>query len=273
MRSACQANPDLDQMLYDVIDRLDAEPAQITVRNLLDGAEYEMALTGEAVLGNLGGWLYQTSVIPLLPKTIHDLYNGDYQLMQQLTSINLTTISLITRGVMVSVMCQDDLTGRTLEDLLRVRESLPPALVSNVSEDVLRKYGIFSLCAAWPVEVGEPAFKEPVSSDVPALILSGEFDPVTPPDYGRLVAAHLPNSFHYELPGVGHGPLVATECSTQMAAAFLSDPTTEPDSSCLADLGLEFIYTTESGAVGHGERDGGRFRNPLRRAGRLDPRR
>ena len=146
------ANPDLDQMLYAVIEQLNASPVPITVRNPVDGKEYEMMLTGEAVLGNLGGWLYQTTVIPLLPKTIHDLHNGDYRLIEQLVGINLAMMNLITRGVMLSVMCQDDLTGRSPDDLLEVREGLPDALVSTVSEDVLLDVGIFGLCEAWPVD-------------------------------------------------------------------------------------------------------------------------
>ncbi|NJL54321.1 hypothetical protein HC928_03415, partial [bacterium] len=56
--------------------------------------------------------------------------------------------------------------------------------------------------------------RELVRSDVPTLVLSGEFDPVTPPVWGNLIASELPNSFAYTFP-TGHG-VIASECPQQL---------------------------------------------------------
>jgi pimeloyl-ACP methyl ester carboxylesterase len=82
----------------------------------------------------------------------------------------------------------------------------------------------------------DPVENMPVVSDIPALVLSGEFDPITPPEWGRAVAADLSNSFFFEFPTVGHGVIRSDTCARDMALAFLNDPTTEPDSSCMTDL-------------------------------------
>jgi pimeloyl-ACP methyl ester carboxylesterase len=59
-------------------------------------------------------------------------------------------------------------------------------------------------CADWPVGTIHEDFKQPVESDVPVLLLSGEADPITPPLYGDQVAAYLQNALHIVNPGQAH---------------------------------------------------------------------
>jgi pimeloyl-ACP methyl ester carboxylesterase len=59
-------------------------------------------------------------------------------------------------------------------------------------------------CAAWPQGVRPDGFRQPLTGNVPVLILSGEFDPVTPPRYGEQVPKNLPNSRHLVVRGQGH---------------------------------------------------------------------
>jgi len=80
-------------------------------------------------------------------------------------------------------------------------------------------------------------------SDLPTLILSGEYDPATPPDYAYELAATLHNSAVVELRGHGHGELYASDsppgqsnCAMNVMAQFVDDPAREPDSSCAALL-------------------------------------
>jgi TAP-like protein. len=48
-------------------------------------------------------------------------------------------------------------------------------------------------------------YREPVSSNLPVLIFSGNLDPITPPQRGEEVAKYLPNSRHVVIPEAGHG--------------------------------------------------------------------
>ena len=45
------------------------------------------------------------------------------------------------------------------------------------------------ICGRWPVGVVDADFKAPLTSDAPALLLSGEHDPATPPAYASDVMA------------------------------------------------------------------------------------
>ena len=74
--------------------------------------------------------------------------------------------------------------------------------------------------------------KEPVVSRIPTLVLTGQYDPITPPAWGQLAAETLGNSFYYEFPGFGHGVSFDGPCGLDIVLEFLSDPSKEPDSSC-----------------------------------------
>ena len=76
------------------------------------------------------------------------------------------------------------------------------------------------VCARWPVAPVPAAWRTPVRSDVPALLLSGEADPVTPPRWAEAAARHLPRALHVVLAGQGHGTLVRG-CVPRLVADFL----------------------------------------------------
>ena len=91
------------------------------------------------------------------------------------------------------------------------------------------------LCAMWQAEARPPLANSPVQSDIPALLLSGNFDPITPPSYAEMADETLSASYSYVLPHVGHGVLRSDDCGLQIALEFISKPEIEPDSSCIAE--------------------------------------
>jgi pimeloyl-ACP methyl ester carboxylesterase len=111
---------------------------------------------------------------------------------------------------------------------------LPPAIAEHYL--FLFPFWKFSLCEAWEIEPADPVVKEAVVSSVPALILAGQFDPITPPKWGRLAAETLSNSFFYEFPNMGHGVMDSNRCALEIGLQFLDDPTVEPDAPCMEEL-------------------------------------
>ncbi len=239
---ACNtAYPDLQNVLFNIVEEFNQEPYPVSLTNPLDGARYEALMSGDMIFNNLVFFLYQTPIIPTLPKAINDVANGNYDLMVKLSSVKLAAYDAISRGMSFSVLCTDDLIERTPEDYLNVRAAMPPVLAGRTDPEDILEYGFFAICKNWPVEKADPSIRNPVVSDIPTLILGGEFDPVTPPDYGRMVAEHLNNSFFFEFPSIGHSVVVANECARQITADFLVNPTSEPDNSCRETLGIEFV--------------------------------
>jgi pimeloyl-ACP methyl ester carboxylesterase len=234
---ACDAAyPHLKDVLFEAIDDLNANPVPITVTNPVNGKTYPVALTGDAVFGNLVGFLYRTDLIPVLPRAIYDVSEGKYELMAQLMGVNIANFDATSRGMMLSVLCADDLIGRTEQEYLDNRAALPEQLLSRIRPELTAKYGPFAICRMWAVEQADPSVKQPLVSDIPTLVLEGEFDPVTPPEYGQLVASNLPNSTFYNFPSAGHNVIVTVECARQVARAFYDNPATAPEVACTAEL-------------------------------------
>jgi alpha-beta hydrolase superfamily lysophospholipase len=89
------------------------------------------------------------------------------------------------------------------------------------------------LCTAWPVRKVDESFRRTVRIDAPALLLSGQADPVTPPRWAELATKDLTRSRHLVLPGQGHG-VFFRGCMPRVAAAFLEAGTADGlDTSCL----------------------------------------
>ncbi len=235
--TACStAYPDLQDVLFNLIDELNENPVSITLTDPTTGQQYPGYLTGDAVVGNLTVFLYFAPLLPQLPQVISDVAAGDYTLMTQLSGIPLAALSALSRGMMFSVFCTEDLVGRTPEDYLEIVLAQPPQYRGRVDPEDTIEQGFFGICENWPVTPVDAAFKEPVESDIPTLLLAGEFDPVTPPRFAEQVAENLSNSYFYEIPTVGHSVMSSSPCAQTIAADFINDPTTAPDTACIAEI-------------------------------------
>ncbi|REK07801.1 MAG: alpha/beta fold hydrolase [Acidobacteria bacterium] len=100
-------------------------------------------------------------------------------------------------GMHLSVLCAEDIAPVTDAE---VAEQTAGTFLGPHLIDTYRR-----ACDAWPHAELPADFWQPVRSPVPALILSGEHDPVTPPSRGAALAALMPNSLHVVVPGAGHG--------------------------------------------------------------------
>jgi hypothetical protein len=88
----------------------------------------------------------------------------------------------------------------------------------------------------------------PVSTDIPALIVSGDMDPITPPPLAEAIMPGFSNGTLVVFPYTGHGPLRSLECGGDMLNSFFDDPMGELDLSCVDEVEApEFfvpLYTT-----------------------------
>ena len=65
-------------------------------------------------------------------------------------------------------------------------------------------------------------------------MLSGAYDPITPPQYGQMVALMLKHSYYMMFPGVGHGASVGDICPYRVALDFVDNPTVKPETGCVS---------------------------------------
>ena len=76
-----------------------------------------------------------------------------------------------------------------------------------------------------------------VESGVPALIVNGAWDPVTPPALARAIVPGFSNGRYIEVPYAGHGPTRSmSECAGGVLTAFFDNPDPAAlDASCLEE--------------------------------------
>src|SRR6185295_12772769 len=94
-------------------------------------------------------------------------------------------------------------------------------------------------CALWPRADIERDYADPIRVDVPVLILTGEWDPVTPPANGDRIAKNLPNSLHIVVPHGAHGlgGLEGLDCVLGLTTGFVEQGTTRGlDTSCVKNV-------------------------------------
>jgi len=232
-----QTYPDLEATFYRVIDDLNVNPATTTAPGwpvscgggVFSEAIYSMLVAGQAHSA---------------PRAIYRAAAGDYRDIEPyipdiLNAVSPSALDVMSAGVFYSLACREEVPFDSYENALAWAADLPPA----IADHYLLHFAFwqFSLCEAWAIEPDDPVVNEPVSSDVPALVFAGQFDPITPSEWGQLAAETLSNSFFYEFPNLGHGVMDSNRCALQIGLQFLDEPTTEPDASCLEDLsGLDF---------------------------------
>jgi pimeloyl-ACP methyl ester carboxylesterase len=88
----------------------------------------------------------------------------------------------------------------------------------------------------------KPEHSAPVVSEIPTLIVTGEFDPQTHRSNGPLVQRSLKNSQLADVPGAGHSGAFDHDCTRSMVRDFLNAPFEKQDMSYLQAIPpLQFV--------------------------------
>ncbi len=182
---------------------------------------------------------YSTQSIPLLPADIGEVAHNTLTPRNVIARDAVRSDPRIAAAMHASVWCNEEVPfySNAAASLAAggVDRSIVAAFVGSPSPEYLVSRDQRG-CQAWVATHRDDAFHEPVVSDVPTLILSGEYDPITPPVFGEIAASTLSNSQIFEFPATGHGVLLARHaCASTMIAAFLSDPT-NVDSACVGAI-------------------------------------
>ncbi len=134
-------------------------------------------------------------------------------------------------GMSSSVDCRDLFHDVSTDDVRQVVDA-------NANFGFLYNTGFYgTACEEWNAGEVDPSFNEPVTADIPTLVLAGRFDPVTPPDDSKRVADHLDNATYVEFDGTGHGVFRAHECAQRRTVEFINDPTAPLDTQCATEIG------------------------------------
>ena len=102
-----------------------------------------------------------------------------------------------------------------------------------------------AFCPVWRVPPAPAAERQPVKAATPTLLLSGSYDWLTPPAWGREAARHLSSSRHVVFRAQGHGVVVQDPCAARLRDVFIEDPDPKRALPCRADTPPNFTAAYE----------------------------
>jgi len=208
-----QRFPSLGERLARLLDRLEKQPQRVHVTHPRTGISLDIDVRRLMISGALFGALYAPQSTALLPLLIERAEKNDFAGFLALGSVNDGVADNMSEGMHFSVVCSED-APRILKGSIQ-QEAKDTFLGSEMAEWRVRP------CDFWPRGDVEQAYYESPQIDAPALILSGELDPVTPSTWGQQVASHWTNSRHIVVPGTGHGT-IASGCVVNVLRQFVN---------------------------------------------------
>ena len=228
------AHPDLRRTFFEVVERLNEAPVVREVEDFFTGETVEMTMNGNTILGLTFQLLYDSRLRYLLPQQIAAASQGDYAAFELAQQSMLRLASLSSRGMMFSVQCHEELAFSSLDAFQAEVDRHPE--IAPMYENMVMGTLSYQVCTEWGAGRADKSANEPVSSDVPVLLMAGEFDPITPPHWGRQAAETLSNAYFYEFPGLGHGAAGVADCPSEMFVDFLENPWSAPSDACIAQM-------------------------------------
>ncbi len=224
--------PHLDSAFYQLVTDLNAVPVHFQTTNPTTGKSYSVVMAGDDFVFVLFSALYATQIIPALPKMIFQVRAKDYTLLSQIYG-DVQFDDTFSYGMFYSDECSEDWSFLNQSDINKsiqgVTPQIQPALQSSLQQE-------YDSCRVWNVQKAPAAQKQPVVSDIPTLVLTDEYDPITPPTNGKLAAQTLKNSYYFLFPGLGHGAEYNSSCVNSIISAFDDTPTQRPSSTCVASM-------------------------------------
>jgi pimeloyl-ACP methyl ester carboxylesterase len=227
--TACNRRfPNLKPRLDALLARLDAHPEHTRYLDPRTGLEKESDVKRLTVASLLTTSLYTPATASLVPLLIDEAEKGNFSGLFALKAAFEPAAGTISEGMYLSVMCSED--APRIESGAVQREAAGTMLGAGAAELKLKP------CGFWPRGIVSPGYYANTPSDVPALILSGELDPVTPPRWGADVASRWKNSRHIVVPATGHG-VSSAGCVMKLMRQFLDDgEASKLDPACLQNL-------------------------------------
>lgn len=227
--------PDLDRTFEELVAKLNATPAPITVVDAMSGDRVPDELDGDALAGFLFDSLYSTELVPHLPEVITAADAGEFGSIGLLLGTATAQLDFMSIGQQLAVQCHEEVPFGSREDVAAASSDHP--LVEGYFESgPTSGSGIFDVCDSWDAGEAEAEADEQVTSDIPTLVLAGDLDPITPPRWGEQIAEGLSESFFVEFPFTGHGSLPSQGCAVRITEEFLDEPGSEPATDCVDDI-------------------------------------
>ena len=230
---ACHtAFPNLKEETKAVLERLIKAPVEVELPKPNSTEQIRVKLSRDLAAEAIRYMLYNPVPATRVPVTLHLAAQGNFvPLARAALWYRQNLVGSGSNGMYLSITCAEDLPW--------IKPGEGERLAANTFLGDYRLRQQREACALWPRADVERDYTEPVRTDVPVLILTGEWDPVTPPENGNRVAKTLANSLHIVVPHGAHGlgGLEGMDCIDRTLTEFVARATTKNiDTSCVKSV-------------------------------------
>ena len=231
-----QAFPNLRTETKAVLDRLVRGPVEVEVKHPDRGdapdnrvkVKLSRNLTAEAIRY----MLYNPTAASRVPLFLHLAAEGNFvPLAEAALQYRREIVASGSNGLYLSITCAEDLPW--------IKPGEGERMAANTFLGDYRLQQQREACTLWPRGTLPSNYSDPIRSTAPVLILTGEWDPVTPPSNGEAVARHLPNSLHVVVPHGAHGfgGLEGVDCILRLNTEFVERGTVKGlDTACVKNV-------------------------------------
>ncbi len=225
--AACStAFPDVQEEFRTLLANLEQLPAEVEFPHPTTGEITTVKVTRDNATTTFQVLSYTPETVAYIPLLIHQTVSrGDYSLLAAQYLILTDELGQsIHDGLYLSVLCAEDVPFYP-ENPVPARSFLPDHTAEMAKQ-----------CAIWPHAQVPADFKQPVSSDIPTLLLSGEADPITPPSNAEQAGQTLSDHLSLVVPGIGHN-VIFRGCLPRILDSFIeTGSTTGLDTACIQEI-------------------------------------
>jgi pimeloyl-ACP methyl ester carboxylesterase len=227
-----EAFPNLEGEKKSVLEKLLRGSVNVEVKHGTSNQPVRITLSRDLVAEAVRYMLYQPDSAARIPLFIHLAAQGNFvPLANAAIDYRQNLVSSGSTGMYLSVTCAEDLP------FIKPGEGERNGANTFLGDYRLRQQR--AACALWPRGQISADYAQPTVSDVPVLILTGQWDPVTPPIYGDTAAKHLSHSLHVIVPHGGHGfgGSDGIGCIDNLTTSFVEKGSTVGlDTSCVSSI-------------------------------------
>jgi pimeloyl-ACP methyl ester carboxylesterase len=227
-----KAFPQVKAKAQRVLEQLLQSPAQVEIQPRGSKEMVKLTLNRNLAAEAIRYMLYSPGGASRVPFVIHTAAEGNYgPLAQAALHFRRNLVATGSNGMYLSITCAEDLPWVKAEDAAK--------LGANTFLGDYRYRQQNEACALWPRAKIDSKYAQPVRSDKPVLIMTGEWDPVTPPANGDAIAKTLPNSLHVVVNDGAHGlsGLNGIECLNRVMTEFVERGSVKGlDTTCVKNI-------------------------------------
>lgn len=219
----------IENEFRELIKRGNQEPFKFEIKSQ-SGENKTIAIPLHSFNSKIRSLMYSPYGIRQIPFIIHQSYLGNWQPFISLFPADSSFDSFLAEGLYLCVTCTEDVPYITNQEA--------DSLTAGTFMGDYRIQQQLNACKYWTKGSIPKDFFDPVESNIPTLVLSGYFDPVTPPSMAEQIVITLPNSFLIPIRTMSHRfeGLSNPECFNKMVIDFFNNPYKEPNSDCSNEM-------------------------------------